>query len=81
MTKIEKTDDPSLILKDFIDRMNLVQDPIRGYEGKPEVFMRASLEVQIEQSKAQLSVELSKIKILEAILKTLQKTQKKEKEK
>jgi len=34
--------------------------------------MRASLQVQVEQAKAQLSVELSKIKVMEAILKTLQ---------
>jgi len=72
MAKLQRTDNTQVVLNDYITRMESITDPIQGFEGKPEVFMRASLQVQVEQAKAQLSVELSKIKVMEAILKTLQ---------
>ena len=72
MAKIQRTDNTQVVLNDYITRIEAITDPIQVFEGKPEVFMRASLQVQVEQAKAQLSAELSKIKVMEAILKTLQ---------
>jgi hypothetical protein len=67
VTKIVQTDNAEKILSDFIDRMDKIQKDVKGFEGKPEVFMAYSLKVQIESEKARLSVELSKMKILEAL--------------
>jgi hypothetical protein len=67
MAKIQRTDNTEEVLNDFIERMEKIQGNIRGFEGKPEVFMAYSLQVQIESEKMHLSTELSKIKILESI--------------
>jgi hypothetical protein len=67
MAKIQRTDNTEDVLNDFFNRMDLIQTNIKGFEGKPEVFMAYSLQVQIESEKMHLSSELSKIKILESI--------------
>jgi hypothetical protein len=71
MAKIQRTDNTEDVLNDFFNRMDLIQTNIKGFEGKPEVFMAYSLQVQIEAEKTRLSVELSKLKILESISKEL----------
>jgi len=51
--------------------MHSIQEAAKGFEGKPEIYMAYSLQVQIESEIARLSVELSKLKILESISKEL----------
>lgn len=70
---IEVTDNPQIILNDFIARMDHIQEAVKGFEGKAEVFMAYSLQVQIESEKVRVSLELTKIEILAEILKALKR--------
>ena len=71
MTKLIKTDNTEKILNAFVARMNEIIDPIKGFEGKSEVYMQAALHVQVEGEIARLGVELSKVKILQDIADSL----------
>jgi hypothetical protein len=62
---IKPTEDPMLLLADFVDRMHAIQEASRKKEAKPEDLMVFSLDVQIEAEVARFGLELTKIQLLE----------------
>ena len=60
-----------LLFADFVDRMNAIQELAAGKEAKPEELMVYSLSVQVEAEKARFGLELTKIQLMEYLVKEL----------
>jgi len=68
---VKPTEDPMLLLADFVDRMHAIQEASRKKEAKPEDLMVFSLDVQIESEVARFGLELTKIQLLEYLCREL----------
>ena len=71
---IKPTEDPMLLLADFVDRMHAIQEASRKKEAKPEDLMVFSLDVQIEAEVARFGLELTKIQLLEYLANEIKDT-------
>ena len=60
-----------LLFADFVDRMNAIQEKAAEKEAKPEELMVYSLNVQVEAEKARFGLELTKIQLIEYLVKEL----------